>query len=123
MTLYSICPRCPECGAALKVRTNRALQDQFLGCSGYPDCKFTAGYEPAEQALAAQIDKLEAQLVLAIHQGPNRHAGRMTREVAAEQLKRLVFECHPDRNPHGVDSGAITQKLLRLRSDLLEAAA
>ena len=32
---------CPQCGARLVVRTNSSNYSQFLGCSGYPDCKYT----------------------------------------------------------------------------------
>jgi DNA topoisomerase-1 len=31
--------KCPECGNALTVRTGR--RGQFVGCSGYPECRYT----------------------------------------------------------------------------------
>jgi restriction system protein len=33
--------RCPNCGADLVVRTNSSNGNRFLGCSHYPNCKFT----------------------------------------------------------------------------------
>lgn len=34
---------CPDCGPAtlLVVRTNSKTKNQFLGCSNYPDCRYT----------------------------------------------------------------------------------
>lgn len=32
---------CPSCGRKLVVRTNRQDQGRFLGCSGYPGCRYT----------------------------------------------------------------------------------
>lgn len=32
---------CPKCGKPLVVRFSRANHSKFLGCSGYPNCKFT----------------------------------------------------------------------------------
>lgn len=32
---------CPDCGAVLAVKTNRATSEQFFGCSTYPKCTYT----------------------------------------------------------------------------------
>lgn len=32
---------CPDCGAMMKLRTNRQNGNKFWGCSKYPDCKGT----------------------------------------------------------------------------------
>jgi ssDNA-binding Zn-finger/Zn-ribbon topoisomerase 1 len=32
---------CPECGATLVERVNRATNEPFLGCSRWPECKHT----------------------------------------------------------------------------------
>lgn len=34
-------PNCPECGARMALRTNRASGDQFFGCSTFPMCRGT----------------------------------------------------------------------------------
>lgn len=39
-------PACPECGGAMKCRTNGATGQKFYGCLGYPDCGGTRPYEP-----------------------------------------------------------------------------
>jgi ssDNA-binding Zn-finger/Zn-ribbon topoisomerase 1 len=33
--------KCPQCGNQLVVRKNRENGELFLGCSKYPECKFT----------------------------------------------------------------------------------
>ena len=37
----TLAKNCPECGQPLTVRTNRATDEDFLGCSAWPDCKHT----------------------------------------------------------------------------------
>lgn len=34
---------CPECGRDLVVRRNRQNDSEFLGCTGYPECRHTEG--------------------------------------------------------------------------------
>jgi len=34
-------PHCPDCGAPMAIRENRATKHEFLGCSKYPQCKKT----------------------------------------------------------------------------------
>jgi len=37
----TIVKSCPQCGAALVERTNRATNEPFLGCQRWPECKHT----------------------------------------------------------------------------------
>ena len=39
--------KCPECGKALVVRESR--RGKFVGCSGYPSCRFTRNVESAKE--------------------------------------------------------------------------
>jgi ssDNA-binding Zn-finger/Zn-ribbon topoisomerase 1 len=32
---------CPDCGEPLVIRLNRSTETEFLGCSTYPECRFT----------------------------------------------------------------------------------
>ncbi len=41
---------CPECGKALVVREGR--RGKFVGCSGYPKCRYTRDYQEKEEAEA-----------------------------------------------------------------------
>ena len=47
---------CPTCGKDLVLRINKANQNQFLGCKGYPNCRYTTGYNPnkAKNVIAPQ---------------------------------------------------------------------
>lgn len=56
---------CPECGVGILLeRTNRTTGNQFLGCSEWPACKYTAGIKSGKFALVepgsapAEIDEL-----------------------------------------------------------------
>lgn len=34
-------PLCPDCGGAMKLRTNKQTHEQFYGCTFYPECTGT----------------------------------------------------------------------------------
>ncbi len=36
---------CPECGRRLKVRKNGKTGERFIGCTGYPDCRYSRDYD------------------------------------------------------------------------------
>lgn len=38
--------RCPECGAELVIRAQRATGQEFLGCARYPRCKYSEPLPP-----------------------------------------------------------------------------
>jgi len=46
---------CPECGKQLLVRKGKS--GEFLGCSGYPKCKFTSNFERSETGEVRMIQK------------------------------------------------------------------
>lgn len=39
---------CPDCGRPLAVRNGR--RGPFVGCTGYPGCRYTRDYDPAKEA-------------------------------------------------------------------------
>ncbi len=108
---YSIRAECPECGRAMRVRTNRRDRSQFLGCTGYPNCRYSEEYEPQAQALARQIAELETHLTRAIQSGGRRR----TTDIDAE-LKRMIFRFHPDRVGETVPAHDVAVALNELRS-------
>ena len=121
-SIYSITAECPECGSPLKLRRNREAGNQFLGCSGYPECKHTEEYEAKEQALAQQIVQLEDELSHALQRLNMENVNTSKRlKSIRERLQGLIFECHPDRNGNGLDAGAVTRQLIACRS-VVEAA-
>lgn len=32
---------CPRCGQLLEIKRNRSTQEEFLGCSAWPQCTYT----------------------------------------------------------------------------------
>jgi restriction system protein len=44
MNLDGTTPMCPRCGKSVRIIDGR--RGKFFGCSGYPDCHFTAEYSP-----------------------------------------------------------------------------
>lgn len=50
---------CPDCGKPLSIRLGK--RDRFIGCTGYPECKYTrAASEQAEEA-SQDTDKVEGR--------------------------------------------------------------
>jgi ssDNA-binding Zn-finger/Zn-ribbon topoisomerase 1 len=57
-------PDCPECGSPMRIRTNRATQDEFWGCSMYPQCRGTIAInkpDPRQQSLLEDPSPSERQ--------------------------------------------------------------
>ena len=52
---------CPECGKELRLRRNKG-KEPFVGCSAYPDCKFSCAAEFMIHALAYRVLELEDEL-------------------------------------------------------------
>ncbi|KKQ48932.1 MAG: topoisomerase protein [candidate division TM6 bacterium GW2011_GWF2_38_10] len=50
---------CPECGSPLAIRFGRT--GEFLGCSKYPECKFTSPFTRDEQGKITLIEKTAAE--------------------------------------------------------------
>lgn len=53
---------CPKCKARLALRTQRASGNAFLGCTNYPDCRFTENINETTQRLASRIADLEDEM-------------------------------------------------------------
>ena len=41
MSTEKIAKSCPNCGKRLTIRNNPASQEDFLGCTEYPECAYT----------------------------------------------------------------------------------
>ena len=101
---------CPWCGAALVLRTRRDDRSPFVGCGGYPRCRFAEPYEALHGALLEELAELRAERLEA-------PAG-----VLADRIRALLFEWHPDRHPEPIPSGRVVAELNRLREMAREAA-
>jgi restriction system protein len=42
-----LAPRCPRCESRLVEKRNRRTREAFLGCAGYPNCRYTRPLAPA----------------------------------------------------------------------------
>jgi predicted RNA-binding Zn-ribbon protein involved in translation (DUF1610 family) len=49
--------RCPECGSFLVVRRNRRDNSEFLGCQGYPKCRYTQNLPLENPAEADELNE------------------------------------------------------------------
>ncbi len=93
---------CPECGRALQLRLSRA--GRFLGCSGYPDCRYTLDLD--EQGRPRETETVYAEgetcekcggRMQVVTRGRNRFLGcenyptcRNTRPILSDRIKQLA---------------------------------
>ena len=83
---------CPECHERVAVRHRRRDGEPFVGCTGYPLCKWAAPYDAAVQAVAHEL--AEAQQAL-----EDKHTDDTPRaRVTAKDLRQLLAWSHPDKH-------------------------
>ncbi len=95
---------CPQCGRVLQVRVSAA--GRFLGCTGYPDCRYTLDLnrpqeasEQEEQYVEGEIcDKCKGRMKI-VRFGRNTFLGcenypqcKNTRPILSERIKALAIE-------------------------------
>jgi ssDNA-binding Zn-finger/Zn-ribbon topoisomerase 1 len=92
---WRLAAECPRCRRALVVRYARRDGGQFIGCTGYPHCRFTCEYNDALQWLASRTAALETEV------RAGRRAQGSVRLLAPASLERalthLISLAHPDR--------------------------
>lgn len=84
--------RCPDCGKPIRRIKRKTDNDYFLGCTGYPACRFTDSYD---DALSDCLDWIAASLDV--------------------DLKKLIALAHPDRWPQNPLAHELTVALNALR--------
>ena len=99
---------CPDCGAHLVVRFSRKSKAHFIGCADWPDCTFSEAYDARVQRLADTIRSLSDRLA-------QQATTAMPAELVAREVRRLMAEFHPDRNPGGIDATRVCAELSNLR--------
>lgn len=67
VTQEPIDEKCPECGKPLSIRLGRS--GRFIGCTGYPDCKYTRNLkedagEPQAEEIERECPKCQSKLVI-----------------------------------------------------------
>ena len=93
---------CPQCHKPLRRIKSKRNDEFFLGCTGYPTCRFTESYDEALQDFFAWLG---ASLDV--------------------DLKKLIALSHPDRWPNNPLAHEVTACLNTLRTktrDMLEGA-
>lgn len=95
---------CPECGRPLQVRLSRA--GRFLGCSGYPECRYTLDLDEQGKPQESQDVYAEGQVcekcggrMKIVTRGRSRFLGcenypqcRNTRPILSERIQQLAKE-------------------------------
>ena len=105
MAVYRLATDCPLYGAPLAVRHVRRTGAFFLGCTGYPACRFTEDYDTAFQSIASAVT--------------NPPPRGIDPELLLGRLKELIAQIHPDRfgGSNAVATEA-TKLVLQLRDDV-----
>jgi len=106
MAHYRIATDCPICGAPLAVKHTRQTGALFLGCTGYPNCRFAEDYDTALQSIIAS----------GLAHPPPRG---VCPDRLLVRLRGIVAQLHPDK--FGGSDPAATEAiklLLRLRDDV-----
>lgn len=93
---------CPRCGCGLVKRSRRSDGNPFVGCSGYPNCKFVCDYN---SLVKDTIDNFIFE-----HNRKNNNSNNLDSKI----IKDLIFFTHPDRNNNSEKSNHITKILLSL---------
>ena len=114
--------KCPECSAELVKRTSRRGQ-QFIGCSGYPECRYTrplrgtGGRRTAKEAIPTDIECPDCGQNLVLRygrRGPFLGCAaypkcKFTRNVTEEELQDIqavgsnTAQVHPKGSSDGTD--------------------
>jgi ssDNA-binding Zn-finger/Zn-ribbon topoisomerase 1 len=96
---------CPRCQSPLEVHRNRKTGELFLGCSGFPHCRFS---EPYETGLSHLVNTFQVHL---------RVQDKLWRESLQRELRRLLILASPTRWP----GNALAAEMARALLDLYQA--
>jgi ssDNA-binding Zn-finger/Zn-ribbon topoisomerase 1 len=112
--VIAIVLHCPYCDGKLRKRFRRADNAPFVGCTGYPDCRYTCDYDEVLQAVIREARKT------ATSNGadPNVNDFSKRREsgaVTVRDIRALLAWAHPDRHSAGpVDAHELGVRLTAL---------
>jgi hypothetical protein len=99
----------------------RARRDHspFIGCVGYPQCRYTAPYDEAIQQLAERLARHESGLLWRPHT-PHLPADYVARSSVDRALRHLAAVAHPDRWQGHAVAEELTKLVLDLREQVVE---
>lgn len=117
---WRLAAECPVCGRGLRLRRRREDRRPFIGCAGYPSCKFAEDYDEVLVAIVAERDRLRREqdslLEYATTLEDELEEARSEKGAdVSRELKALVYRWHPDRHPEAIPPGEVVGELLRLR--------
>jgi ssDNA-binding Zn-finger/Zn-ribbon topoisomerase 1 len=93
---------CPRCQSPLEVHRNRKTGELFLGCSRYPQCRFS---EPYETGLATLVTSFQVHLQV---------QDEKWRDSLRRELRRLLILASPHRWPDSALAVEMSRELLDL---------
>jgi ssDNA-binding Zn-finger/Zn-ribbon topoisomerase 1 len=123
---------CPQCYAPLVVRYARATQAPFVGCSAYPQCRFTERFHVAIEAAVAdlkqahawawaEVGRLQRECAYwqaqATQRSQPRHAST-AHDLVRRELTQLLTLTHPDKWSAGQPAQALAHELTVALVDL-----
>jgi len=110
MSDYRLSTECPRCGEPLTVRKNRRDGTLFLGCDGYPSCRFTEELVPA-------LEELREQMQVHIQQQMQSRdvATSPTLNEISRRIRKTITAIHPDRWSDHPLAAEVTKELNSLR--------
>lgn len=114
----AVVERCPLCGRWLAVRKRKRDGGVFIGCSGWPKCDFTSGYDEREQALAQTITRLERRLS-AVEEELGVVKNAAVAPWVADKLRDMIVMFHPDKRPEGLTAHEVVSELNALRDSVM----
>jgi ssDNA-binding Zn-finger/Zn-ribbon topoisomerase 1 len=122
---YALTAVCPRCDVPLCVRDG--ARGYFIGCSGYPGCRYTSEYDRALQSLGKRLHDLEDEVSVLHFSACESLPLKCSPSIPAtldidRELKKLLLSCHPDRWQGHPVATALTQAVLELRDRIREEA-
>lgn len=94
--------QCPLCDRELSLRRRRSDGEPFVGCTGYPACRYTCDYDVALERLHFEMEELR------------RNSKAAAPDSVRRQLRELVFRFHPDRAGGSVSTHDVVAALNEL---------
>lgn len=108
---------CADCGGDMVLRNSPKTGGKFLGCSGYPSCRFTVSYDETLADLGRTIRDLRTELQEVY--GRVNASGNGKTVAALEKIdgkaRDFVARWHPDKHPQPVSATEVCAALNWIR--------
>ena len=102
---------CPDCGRRLRLNRRKRDGGEFVGCTGFPNCRFAEDLEG--QGILGRLHSLEEQVRALARRDP------MSLSAVSSKFRDMIAWCHPDKHPTGMISAhEVTVRLNQIRKEL-----